>query len=797
VNATLLRDEVLALVARYCAEAFPPKKFIPGETPVPVSGKVFDEDEVQHLVDSALDFWLTAGRFAEAFEREFARLHGLRYASLCNSGSSANLLAVSALTSPRLGDRRLRPGDEVVTCATGFPTTVAPILQNGLVPVYVDAEDPETGRYNVDAQRIEEAIGPRTRAIVLAHALGNPLDLGVVADVARKRGLWLIEDTCDALGSTYDGKRVGTFGDLATFSYYPAHIVTTGEGGAVVTDSPRLRSIIESFCSWGRSCWCPTGKDNTCGKRFEWQLGELPYGTDHKYCLPADSLIETSSGVRAVGDLAQSARMWQSATLSPEHVFSWKTATATATVAKDVWRVVLTNGMHLRYGSDHPVLTRRGYIETAELLLSDEVAVAGRLPDRPDLVDVPDALLTIVGMLLADGSYVPTPGYTHHPINWYKENEASRETYMMSLKVLDIPFHIDKKGYIRAQGLKLHDLLTSVGILPAYAPDKFISDKLTALSARQVAILIRAIWSGDGTAKVKSTGDTVRVVYGSRSLRLCRGIQRLLFQLGILSTVTSSSVKYKGERYPYHFTTVVGNDSKNKMLNLLDSAPRISADVAGAMTFLRSGRSRKRPSARNPALDGDVWWVPIKTFFNEGIESVFEVEVQDSEHNFVADGVVTHNCYDHVGYNLKMTDMQAAVGVAQLKKLPAFIERRRHNFRRLREGLSDLSHLLILPEATPRSEPCWFGFPLTVREGTDRLDLVHYLEERRVATRLLFGGNLLRQPGFIGTPRRVVGELVHSDRIMRDTFWIGVYPGITDEMVDYVVDVFHQFARSR
>ena len=265
-----LRRQILDLVGEYCAEAFPARAFVPGESPVPISGKVFDGAEMRLLVDSSLDFWLTTGRFAEQFEKEFARWFGIRECVLVNSGSSANLLAVSALTSPKLGDRRLQPGDEVITLAAGFPTTVNPIIQNNLVPVFIDVTVPT---YNVDVTQLEQALSPRTRALFFAHTLGNPFDLDAVKAFAARHDLWLIEDSCDAVGATYRGRKVGTFGDLATTSFYPAHHITMGEGGSVLMEKPLLRTLVESFRDWGRDCWCAPGKDNTCGKRFDWQLG--------------------------------------------------------------------------------------------------------------------------------------------------------------------------------------------------------------------------------------------------------------------------------------------------------------------------------------------------------------------------------------------------------------------------------------------------------------------------------------------------------------------------------------------
>jgi CDP-6-deoxy-D-xylo-4-hexulose-3-dehydrase len=426
-----LRAQILKLTREYHAVAFPDKPFLGGISQVPVSGKVFDGDELEHLVDASLDFWLTTGRYAEQFEKDFAKVMGTRHAVLCNSGSSANLLAVTSLTSPRLGKRRLREGDEVITVAAGFPTTVNPILQNRLVPVFVDAE---LGTYDVRVDQLQEAIGPKTRAIVMAHTLGNPFDIDAVMAVAAEHDLWVVEDTCDAVGATYRGKKVGSFGDISTASFYPAHHITMGEGGCVMTQKKSMRKIIESFRDWGRDCWCAPGKDDTCGRRFDWQLGELPYGYDHKYV------------------------------------------------------------------------------------------------------------------------------------------------------------------------------------------------------------------------------------------------------------------------------------------------------------------------------------------------------------------------YSHIGYNLKATDMQAAVGVAQLGKLPGFIEARRHNWARLRAGLEDLQDRLILPEATANSEPSWFGFALTLRPGfaLERADVVRHIEEHRIGTRLLFGGNLLRQPAYLGLPHRVVGSLDNADIITDRTFWVGVYPGLTDDKIDYMIEVLRE-----
>ncbi|GEO01694.1 lipopolysaccharide biosynthesis protein RfbH [Novosphingobium sediminis] len=427
-----LRELILSLSGEYARRFHAPRTFIPGETIVPVSGKVVGEGELRNLVDASLDMWLTTGRFNTAFEEKLAARLGVAHALTTNSGSSANLLALATLTSHYHRSEALKPGDEVITVATGFPTTVNPSLQYGLVPVFVDVDIPT---YNIKPEMIEAAVSDRTRAIMIAHTLGNPFDLAEVMRVAEKYKLWVVEDTCDALGATYDGKPVGTFGDLGTLSFYPAHHITMGEGGAVFTDKPRLKRVVESIRDWGRDCWCAPGQDNTCGKRFGRRLGTLPVGYDHKYT------------------------------------------------------------------------------------------------------------------------------------------------------------------------------------------------------------------------------------------------------------------------------------------------------------------------------------------------------------------------YGHVGYNLKITDMQAAVGLAQLDRLDGFIEARGRNFAALKALLRPLEDVFILPEATPRSVPSWFGFPITIRPGAgiNREHLVQYLNEMKIGTRLLFGGNLLHQPYMKGRNVRVVGDLANADLVTTNTFWIGVYPGLTEDHLSYMAEVLSQY----
>jgi CDP-6-deoxy-D-xylo-4-hexulose-3-dehydrase len=430
-----IRSDIMRLVEEYCQTVHRQQPFKPGTSSVPVSGRVFDSSDVKSLVDSGLDFWLTTGRFNEQFEKNLAARVGARYALTVNSGSSANLVAFSALTSPLMRDRMISPGSEVVTAATGFPTTVNPSMLWGMVPVFVDVDIPT---YNVLPDAVEAAITPKTKAIMVAHTLGNPFDAERIAVIAKKNNLFLIEDCCDALGATLNGRHVGSFGDVGTLSFYPAHQITMGEGGAVFTTNPMLRRAMETFRDWGRDCYCEPGKDNTCNRRFDWQLGDLPYGYDHKYI------------------------------------------------------------------------------------------------------------------------------------------------------------------------------------------------------------------------------------------------------------------------------------------------------------------------------------------------------------------------YSHMGFNLKITDMQAAVGVAQLKHLNGFVEARRCNFAMLKAGLRDLEEYFILPEATANSEPSWFGFVITLRDGVPfrRDDIVRHLNEKKIGTRLLFGGNLIRQPYMKDRNYRVHGDLVNSDRIMNQTFWIGVYPGLGAEHISFVLETIHEFCKS-
>jgi len=427
-----LREQISVLVGEYASQAYKPQPFLPGATSIPPSGKLIGEAELQNMVAASLDGWLTTGRFNDAFEKRLRDFLGVRHAITTNSGSSANLLAFTALTSPALGDRAIQPGDEVIAVAAGFPTTVNPIIQNGAIPVFVDVE---LGTYNIDASLIEAAITPRTKAIMLAHTLGNPFNLHVVQALCRKYKLWLVEDCCDALGATYEGQLVGTFGDIGTLSFYPAHHITMGEGGAVFTNDAELCRILTSLRDWGRDCYCAPGVDNTCGKRYDWQLGDLPPGYDHKYT------------------------------------------------------------------------------------------------------------------------------------------------------------------------------------------------------------------------------------------------------------------------------------------------------------------------------------------------------------------------YSHIGYNLKITDMQAACALAQMDRLPGFISARQRNFERLMARLQSCKEFLILPQATDNAKPSWFGFPITLRPEAHvrRIDLLQYLDQSRIGTRLLFAGNITRQPSMRGKQYRISGSLERTDKVMTDTFWIGVQPALTDDMLDFVADKIENY----
>lgn len=427
-----LRAEIFERIKLIHAERKRNEKFIPGKSMVNYAGRVYDENEMINLVDSSLDFWLTAGRYAKKFEEEFAKFLGAKFCLLTNSGSSANLLAISALTSPKIGEKRLSAGDEVITTSCGFPTTLNPIIQNNLIPVFVDVE---IGTYNINPSKIEEAITDKTKAIFIPHTLGNPVNIDRIVELVKEYDLWFVEDNCDALGSKYCDKYTGTFGHISTFSFYPAHHITMGEGGALITSDPRLKELIASFRDWGRDCWCEPGSDNSCNKRFSWQMGDLPYGYDHKYI------------------------------------------------------------------------------------------------------------------------------------------------------------------------------------------------------------------------------------------------------------------------------------------------------------------------------------------------------------------------YSHIGYNLKVTDMQAAIGLAQLNKLPEFINDRKINFEKLYNIFDSYKDYFILPTSVPNADPCWFGFPITLKEGTPftRNEFVKFLEDRNIATRMLFGGNLIRQPAYNNINYKISNSLNNSDLVMKNMFWIGVYPGITVEKMNYIIDQIKEF----
>jgi len=431
-NSAEIRNKIMELISQYAEDVHSKKPFIPGKSSIPVSGRVFGGKEIQMLVSSSLDFWLTTGRFNEEFEKRLGKFLGVKFVITTNSGSSANLLALSSLTSEQLGEKSLKPGDEVITVAAGFPTTVNPILQNNLIPIFIDVQIPS---YVIDENLIEENITKKTKAIMIAHTLGNAFNIKKITDIARKHNLWLIEDCCDALGTTYGEKFVGTFGDLSTLSFYPAHHITMGEGGAVLTNNPQLKRIVESFRDWGRDCYCPTGKSNTCGKRFEWKLGDLPFGYDHKYT------------------------------------------------------------------------------------------------------------------------------------------------------------------------------------------------------------------------------------------------------------------------------------------------------------------------------------------------------------------------YSHVGYNLKITDMQAAIGLAQLDRLPEFIKIRKENFELLYSGLSSFEKFLILPSSSENCKPSWFGFPITVKDNIpfSRESLVNYLTSKLVDTRPIFAGNLIKQPYFKNKTFRTSKTLSNTDKIMNQSFWIGVFPGLSKDMLEYTIKQFETF----
>jgi len=801
-KADALRAQIADLVVQYHDEAFAARPFVPGESAVPVSGRVFDAEDMQTLMDSTLDFWLTTGRFAAQFEREFARFCGVRKALLVNSGSSADLVALTTLTSPKLGDRRLKPGDEVITVAAGFPTTVNPIIQNGLVPVFLDVTIPD---YNLDITQLEEALSPKTRALMFAHTLGNPGNMRAISEFVKKHDLFLVEDCCDAIGGSYDGQKVGTFGDIATASFYPAHHITMGEGGAVFMNNVKLKVIAESYRDWGRDCF-PAGTPVNVAEGIkaieDVQVGDEVWTHDGNYRRVTEQLGRRYSGTLCT----VKARMRPALTTTGKHPFwierdgkrDWVHARDLA--AGDL----LLEAIHTEDKAPEPF---RWSYETAYVTREQ------CLTPEPDL-------MRLIGYWLAEGSVTKglkgKSGYTENKYFGYKVEFAfhdKEQDYADDVIAL-MQRYFGTKGCQRTVR-DSHGITLAFKSRRAYeffgqffgcgAHSKHLSDWMAAWPLALTAEMVRGYWRGDGSDSFQGFS-----LY-STSAAMLEQMRRILLKAGVLCSSWERPIA------EHHEATL------NALSIYGDNAEKFAA-LVGERYVSRSHRQYARISD-----DGRYACYPVVRNDKAEVSDfiVYNIEVEE-DHSYHAGGVAVHNCwcepgkdntcgkryewqlgdlpcgydhkytYSHIGYNLKVTDMQAAVGVSQLKKLPEFIATRRRNFKYLHEGLQDLQEHLILPQATPNSDPSWFGFPIAVREDAPftRDQMVRHLDSRKIGTRLLFAGNLLKQPAYANIAHRKIGDLHNTDFVMNQVFWVGVYPGLSDAHKDYMLSVLHDFVRA-
>jgi len=779
-KADALRAQIAELVVQYHDEAFAAKPFVPGESAVPVSGRVFDADDIQHLVDSGLDFWLTTGRFAAQFEREFARFCGVRKALLVNSGSSADLVALTTLTSPKLGDKRLKPGDEVITVAAGFPTTVNPIIQNGLVPVFLDVTIPD---YNLDITQLEEALSPKTRALMFAHTLGNPGNMDAISEFVKKHDLFLVEDCCDAIGGTYNGKKVGTFGDIATASFYPAHHITMGEGGAVFMNNVKLKVIAESYRDWGRDCF-PAGTPVNVAEGLkaieDVQVGDEVWTHDGNYRRVTERL-----GRHYTGTLCTvKARMRPELTATGKHPF-WieREGTREWVHARDL-KVgdLLLEAVPTE--DKTPALFRWSY----------ETAYATREQTLEPEAD----LMRLIGYWLAEGVTVKSlkgaSGYSENKYYGYRVEFAFHEK---EKAYTDDVIALMQK-YFGVRGC-LRTVRNSHGVTLAFksrkgyeffrqffgagSHAKHLPEWMAAWPLALTSELVRGYWRGDGSDSRQ--GFSIH----STSATLLEQVRRILLKAGVLCSAWQRPIAG-------HHESVINGQTVTARIAL--NALSIYGDNAEKFATLVGERYAARSARRYAFVSADGRYACYPVTRNAQVEVkdfvVYNIEVEE-DHSYHAGGIAVHNCwcepgkdntcgkryewqlgdlpcgydhkytYSHIGYNLKVTDMQAAVGVSQLKKLPEFIEIRKRNFAYLHAGLQDLQEHLILPQATPGADPSWFGFPIAVREDAPftRDEMVRHLDSKKIGTRLLFAGNLLKQPAYAGITHRKIGDLKNTD----------------------------------
>ena len=813
-KADALRAQIADLVVQYHDEAFAAKPFVPGESAVPVSGRVFDAVDIQHLVDSGLDFWLTTGRFAAQFEREFARFCGVRKALLVNSGSSADLIALTTLTSPALGDKRLKPGDEVITVAAGFPTTVNPIIQNGLVPVFLDVTIPD---YNLDITQLEEALSPKTRALMFAHTLGNPGNMDAISEFVKKHDLFLVEDCCDAIGGTYNGKKIGTFGDIATASFYPAHHITMGEGGAVFMNNVKLKVIAESFRDWGRSCF-PAGTPINVAEGLkaieDVQVGDEVWTHDSNYCRVTELL-----GRHYTGTLCTvKARMRPALTATGNHPF-W--------IEREGMREWV-QAHDLKAGDLLLEAVPTEDRATTPFQWSYETAYATREQTLEPEAD----LMRLIGYWLAEGVTVKSlkgaSGYGENKYYGYRvefafhEKEQSFTDDVVALMQRYFGVRGCRRTVRNSHGVNLvfksrkgYEFFRQ--FFGAGSHHKHLPEWMAAWPLALTSELVRGYWRGDGSDSRQ--GFSIH----STSATLLEQVRRILLKAGVLGSAWQRPVSGHHESV-INGQTVTARAPLNGLNIYGDNAEKFAA-LVGERYAARSARRYAFVSA-----DGRYACYPVTRNAQAEVENfvVYNIEVEE-DHSYHAGGVAVHNCwcepgkdntcgkryewqlgdlpcgydhkytYSHIGYNLKVTDMQAAVGVSQLKKLPEFIEIRKRNFAYLHAGLQDLQEHLILPQATPGADPSWFGFPIAVREDAPftRDEMVRHLDSKKIGTRLLFAGNLLKQPAYANITHRKIGDLKNTDFVMNQVFWVGVYPGLTDAHKDYMLSVLHDYVAEK
>ena len=806
-----LRKEIFNRVKKISKLRKSQEKFIPGQTKINYAGRVYNEKEMINLVDASLDFWLTAGRYAKQFEEEFAKFLGLKYCLLTNSGSSANLLAISALTSPKLGKRRLKPGDEVITIACGFPTTLNPIIQNNLTPVFIDVD---LGTYTIQTDKIEKAISKKTKAIFIAHTLGNPANLEKILKIVKKYKLWFIEDNCDALGSKYKGKYTGTFGDISTFSFYPAHLMTMGEGGAVLTNDLRLKRIIASFRDWGRACFVAGTPIILNGKTKNIEdiiVGDLVLTHDGKFLPVTNTFKKTYTGKIYKFKVPLNSPFEAT---SDHKFFILRDGKTKWIKAKNIKKGDLFLEVIPKHINKPSILNWE--YETAYKKVKRSLS-----PDKD--------LMRLIGYWLAEGSVVkglkgPSGYKVGQKYYSYRVDFSLNRNeihYINDIKKLMLKYFGVKGQTKRERGGISLNFKTRGGyeffkkFFKTGALNKTLWKDMEYWDLNLVNPVLKGFWRGDGS------DDFQRFSICSISLDLIEKIRTILIRNHILPC-------YEIRTSDKHKTSIVNGKTikaKHNLYSLLCYGINAEkfANIVDEKYLSRSKRQKVHFKTINNV---EYICYPIDKISQKTTNSVtvYNLEVKGS-HSYHAGRVVVHNCwcepgqdntckkrfgwklgklpfgydhkyiYSHIGYNLKITDLQAAIGVAQLKKLPSFIKKRRKNFDELYKFFKNYQNYFLLPQPEKSSEPCWFGFPLSVKSNAPftRAEIVNYLEKNKIATRMLFGGNLTKQPAYQNIKYRISGLLKNTDLVMNNLFWLGVYPGITNEKLKYIFKVFTEF----